>query len=210
MITIDQKKHDSFNQIKKFCELSTLQEKKLTDFVSLLLSKNQNYNFIGNSTIENIWERHILDCAQLLKFIDNYNLKFADFGSGAGLPGIVLSILGLKEIHLVEKSFRKCEFLREAKLLSSNRVFIANSKLEDLDDQSYDCIVSRALAPLPRLLEYNIKFLKDDGFCLFLKGKNLQSEITESKKNFKFDYELFPSITSNESNIIRLNKIIKK
>lgn len=182
MITIDQKKHDSFNQIKKFCELSTLQEKKLADFVSLLLSKNQNYNFIGNSTIENIWERHILDCAQLLKFIDNYNLKFADFGSGAGLPGIVLSILGLKEIHLVEKSFRKCEFLHEAKLLSSNRVFIANSKLEDLDYQSYDCIVSRALAPLPKLLEYNIKFLKDDGFCLFLKERIYNLKLRKVKK----------------------------
>jgi 16S rRNA (guanine527-N7)-methyltransferase len=209
-MAIEQKKYNCLTQIKKFCNLSNLQEKKLEDYVILLLSRNQNFNLIGNSTLENIWERHILDCAQLIKFIDNYDLKFADLGSGAGLPGLILSILGLKEIHLIEKSFRKCEFLREAKLLSDNRIFIKNSKLEDLDNQSFDCIVSRALAPLPKLLEYNIKFLKNDGFCLFLKGRNLQSEIEESQKSFEFDFELFPSITSQESNIIRLKKIIKK
>ncbi|GDX36652.1 ribosomal RNA small subunit methyltransferase G [Alphaproteobacteria bacterium] len=210
MTTIEQKKHNCFIQIKKFCNLSSMQEKKLEDYVNLLLSHNQSFNLIGNSTTENIWERHILDCAQLIKFIDNFDLKFADIGSGAGLPGIVLSILGLKEIHLIEKSFRKCEFLRKAKLFSNNRLLINNSKLEELNNQKYDYLVSRALAPLPKLLEYSIKFLNNDGFCLFLKGKNLQFEIEESQKIFEFDFDLFKSITSQEGNIIRLKKIIKK
>ena len=117
-----------FLQIKKFLQLTTQQEKSLEEYVLLLLSRNQNYNFIGKSTEDDIWQRHILDCAQLIKYIENINLKFADFGSGAGLPGVILSILGLKEIHLIEKSFRKSEFLREAKNLSTNRIFIQNSK----------------------------------------------------------------------------------
>ncbi len=199
-----------FRQINKFCQLNSLQQKNLEDFVSLLLKHNQNFNFIGNSTISNIWERHILDCAQLMKYIPDVNLKFADFGSGAGLPGVILSILGLKEIHLIEKSFRKSEFLRQAKLLSAQKIFVQNSKLEDLVNLQFDLIVSRALAPLPKLLGYSIKFLKPQGSCLFLKGKNLQSEIEESKKYFTFEYQLYPSETSQESHIIEIKKIKKK
>ncbi|OFW81280.1 MAG: 16S rRNA (guanine(527)-N(7))-methyltransferase RsmG [Alphaproteobacteria bacterium RIFCSPLOWO2_01_FULL_40_26] len=193
--------------MKKFCELKNSQEKNLEDFVIALLQENQNFNFIGKSTIENIWERHILDSAQLLRFITNKNIKFADLGAGAGLPGFVLSILGLREIHLIEKSFRKADFLRKVKLLSNNRVFIHQAKIEELSQMEFDCIISRALAPLPKLLEYTKKFLKKDGYCLFLKGKNLNSEIENAQKIFQFEYELHPSLTSDESNIIKVFNI---
>jgi 16S rRNA (guanine527-N7)-methyltransferase len=209
MSNIESQKNSCFLEIKKFFQLTSSQEKSLEEFVAILLNRNQNFNFIGKSTIDDVWLRHILDCAQLMKYIPNVNLKFGDFGSGAGLPGIILSILGLKEIHLIEKSFRKSEFLREAKSLSSQRIFVQNTKLEEITNLQFDCIVSRALAPLPKLLEYSHKFLKNEGFCLFLKGKNLQSEISDSKKQFVFEYELFPSITSKESNIIHLKKIQK-
>ena len=109
-----------------------------------------------------------------------------------------------------QKSFRKSEFLREAKLISNNKIFVQNSKLEDLKNLEFDCIISRALAPLPKLLDYSFKLLSKEGFCLFLKGKNLPLELIESKKDFEFEYELYPSITSQESNIIRLKKISKK
>jgi 16S rRNA (guanine527-N7)-methyltransferase len=202
------KKAAAFNEIKKFCELDNLQIKNLEDFVLLLLQENQNFNFIGNSTIEDIWNRHILDCAQLLRFIENKNAKFADLGSGAGFPGIILSILGLREIHLIEKAFRKCEFLRRAKLFSQKRIFIHQTKLEELATIEFDCITSRALAPLDQLLTYSKKFLKKDGYCLFLKGKNLEKEIELAKKTFQFEYQLHPSLTSSESNIIKISKII--
>jgi 16S rRNA (guanine527-N7)-methyltransferase len=209
MSNIESQKNLCFLQIKNFLQLTSNQEKSLEEFVTILLNRNQNFNFIGKSTIDDVWHRHILDCAQLMKYIPNVNLMFGDFGSGAGLPGIILSILGLKEIHLIEKSFRKSEFLREAKSLSNQRIFVQNSKLEEIANLQFDCIVSRALAPLPKLLEHSVKFLKNEGFCLFLKGKNLQSEINDSKKQFVFEYELFPSITSKESNIIHLKKISK-
>lgn len=198
------KKNAALSEIKKFYELNSAQIKNLEDFVLLLLQENENFNFIGKSTIDDIWNRHILDCAQLLRFIPNKNLKFADFGTGAGFPGMVLSILGLREIHLIEKSFRKSEFLRRAKLISSGRVFIHQAKLEELATMEFDCITSRALAPLDQLLNYTKKFLKKDGFCLFLKGKNLSKEIELAKKSFQFEYELHPSLTSSESNIIKI------
>ncbi len=197
----------AFKEIQKFSSLDNLQIKSLEDFVLLLLAENDNFNFIGKSTIENLWQRHILDSAQLLRFIPDKNIKFADLGSGAGFPGIVLSILGLKEIHLIEKSFRKSEFLRRSKLFSKNRVFVHQSKLEELSNLEFDCILSRALAPLDKLLSYSEKFLKKDGYCLFLKGKNLPQEIELAKKIFQFDYETHRSLTSDESNIIRISNI---
>ncbi len=204
---LENKKNLSLNEIKKFHNLNDLQIKALEDFVILLLKENQQFNFIGKSTIEDIWNRHILDSAQLIKYIPNHNAKFADFGSGAGFPGMILSILGLGEIHLIEKSFRKAEFLRRAKLLSNNLIFVHQAKLEELDAIQFDCITSRAFAPLNKLLDYTAKFLKKDGYCLFLKGKNLSQEISAAKQKFQFEYELFPSLTSKESNIIKISKI---
>lgn len=204
---ITQQKEKIFEEINNFFMLNSEQKKCLEDYVSKLLQENENFNFIGKSTIDQTWHRHILDCAQLMQFIKNPQKKFADLGSGAGLPGMVLSILGLKEIHLVEKSFRKADFLRKIKNISPNRVFVHQAKLEELENINFDCIMSRALAPLDKLLEYCKKFLKDDGYCLFLKGKNLPLEISQAKQKFSFEFELFPSLTSKESNIIRINKI---
>lgn len=204
---VELKKRSAFNEIRKFCDLKPAQEKNLEDFVVTLLQENQNFNFIGESTIANIWERHILDSAQLFHLIDNKNVKFGDLGSGAGFPGLVLSILGLREIHLIEKSFRKADFLRKAKSFSNNRIFVHHATLEELSGIEFDCILSRAFAPLPKLLGYSKKFLKKDGYCLFLKGKNLDKEILAAKENFQFEYALHPSLTSSESNIIKIFKI---
>jgi len=201
-------KTNAFNEIKKFCNLTPEQIKAIEDFVTLLLQENDNFNLIGKSTIPDLWNRHILDSAQLISHIANKNCKTADFGCGAGFPGIVLSILGLKEVHLIEKSFRKCEFLRRAKLLSPNRIFIHQAKLEELPEHKFDVITSRALASLDKLLAYSKKFLKNDGYALFLKGKNLEQELAIAKQQFNFSYELFPSLTSKESKIIKVSQII--
>lgn len=203
MISEDSK-NQALEQIKTFHPLTNDEIKNLESFVDLLLEKNTEFNLIGKSTIEDIWNRHILDSAQLLRFINNTNLKFADLGTGAGFPGIVLSILGVKEIHLIDKSFRKTEFLRLAKEISPNKIFVHCNKLEEMAEIKFDCITSRALAPLTKLLAHNKKFLEKDGYCLFLKGKSLNSEIELAKENFDFNYDLYSSLTSKESNIIKI------
>lgn len=201
------KKNNILAQIKNFCDLEKSKINNLEEFVLLLLKENLKYNLIGKSTIEDVWSRHILDSAQLLKYMDNKNLKCADFGTGSGFPGLVLSILGLKEIHLVEKSFRKCEFLRKAKLLSPNRVFIYQAKLEELKGIEFDIIFSRALAELNELVGYSNLFLRKNGYCLFLKGKKLDDEIAAAKKSWQFDYQTFPSLTSEEGKIVKIYNI---
>ena len=182
---------------------------RLAEFVDMIIEHNSNYNFIGKSTINDIWHRHILDSIQIIKLIDNNDHKFADFGSGCGLPGIVLSIAGLKEIHLIEKSYRKSEFLKIAKHLSQNRIYVQQSKIEELKNIKFNCILSRALAPLPKLLNYCMEFLDENGYCLFLKGKKLDEEIANCKNIFKFDFQKFQSITSKQSNIIKITNIKK-
>lgn len=207
MLALEQKKQATIAQIKKFHDLSDAQIKALEDFVLLLLQETNEYNLIGKSTIDDIWNRHIFDSAQIMQYIGDKNVKVADFGTGAGFPGMVLSIMGVKEMHLVEKAFRKCEFLRKAKLLSPERVFIHQAKLEELSDRKFDIITSRALASLDKLLAYSKKFLKNDGYTLFLKGKNLDQELEIAKTQFSFSYELFPSLTSSESRIVKLSNI---
>ncbi len=204
---LELQKNSAFKQIKKFFDLKPNQEKNFEDFVIALLLENQKFNLIGKSTIDDLWMRHILDSAQVFPLIKDKNAKFADLGSGAGFPGIVLSIMGLREMHLIEKSFRKADFLRRTKSLSQNRIFVHQANLEELKDIKFDCILSRALAPLPKLLEYSKKFLEKDGYCLFLKGKNLSDEIVTAKNSFQFEYELHPSLTSTESNIIKIFNI---
>jgi 16S rRNA (guanine527-N7)-methyltransferase len=201
-------KIQAIKEIRQFYNLSDKALSNLEQFVDLLLTHNQSHNLIGNSTIENLWQRHILDSAQLLKYIDNKNLITGDFGSGAGFPALVLSILGLKEVHLIEKSFRKCQFLELAKKFSDNKIVIHQKDVEELSGIKFDLIISRAFAPMDRLLTTIKPFAKKETIGIFLKGKNLTQELVVAKKLHQFTYETYPSITSEESAVIIIKNFI--
>jgi 16S rRNA (guanine527-N7)-methyltransferase len=202
-----EKKLQVINQIKEFWPVSQLQEKVLEDFVALLIKSNEQYNLIGKSTIDDIWNRHILDSAQLLQYIKNTDLVTGDFGSGAGFPGVVLSILGIKEVHLIEKSFRKCQFLELAKKLSPNKIIIHQQEAGKIKGIKFDLIVSRAFAPMNRLLETIQPFAKKDSICLFLKGKSFDEELNLAKKIYNFNFTAHLSLTSKESRLIILDTL---
>ena len=183
---------------------------RLTKYVDFLIEYNNKINLIGKSTINGIWDRHITDSLQLLKNIDNYNIKIADLGSGAGLPGIPLSIIGIKEVHLFEKSVRKCEFLEQAKNFSNNKIIVRNENLNEIKKENFDIIVSRALADLNTLLHFSKNLSTKSTKLLFLKGKKIYNEIEEAKKYWHFDYKLIDSITSNEGKIIEITSFAEK
>ncbi len=176
----------------------------LKQYVDFLLEYNTKINLVGKSTIDDIWNRHILDSLQILNLIDNQDIKIADLGSGAGLPGIPLSISGIKEIHLFEKSIRKCEFLELAKKFSNNKIIVRNENLNEVNDNSFDIIISRALADLNKLLNFSQNLVKENSKLIFLKGKKYQEEIEEAKKIWDFEYKLSNSITSNEGRVIEI------
>lgn len=186
-------------------EFSSLQKEKLEQYIDLLLIWNSKINLIGKSTVNDIWNRHILDCAQLVSFLNKEDLEncvCADFGSGAGLPGVVLSILGIKNMVLIEKSPLKCKFLKEAIKISDNKIEIINGNIYDIKNFKFDIIFSRALASLDKLLAMVKPFLKQNSRCYFLKGKKVIEEINEARRNFNFRYNLSDSLTSEEGKVV--------
>lgn len=191
-------------KIAEFVPLSNEQISNLQNFINFVLAENQKINLIGESTINDIWNRHVLDSAQLFQFIKNKSIRLADLGSGAGFPGIILSILGISEVHLIEKSFRKCEFLERAQSFSPGKIFIHQDELAKLRLPKFDIITARAFAPLNSTLPYLSQLMKSDGYALFLKGKSFESELALAKNHFRFSYDLYPSLTSDESRIIKI------
>ena len=205
---LKEKQLKAITEIKKFHPISTIEIEQLESFVKVLLEYNQQYNLVGKSTIDDIWHRHILDSAQMIKYIENKNLVVGDFGSGAGFPAIILSILGVKEVHLIEKSFRKCQFLELVAKISSNKIIIHQKKVEEINNLTFNILTSRALASLTKLLTVTKPFLNLQSQCIFLKGKNYTNEILLAKKSSKFNYTTYPSITSPEGKILIINNII--
>lgn len=158
------------------------------NYIELLFKWNNNINLISkNITINDIWERHIYDCASLLEFIGP-NDKVIDVGSGAGFPGIILSLLGIKDVTLIESDSRKAAFLLQASKFCSNKVTILNERVENLPLEC-DILTSRAFASITNILALcnNIKVKKK---CLFLKGKKAIMEIEEAQKEWVFDYRI--------------------
>lgn len=191
-------------------EISNIEKERLQNYVDFLLEYNEKINLIGTSTVEDVWNRHIVDSLQVIKLIQNKNIKLADLGSGAGLPGIVLSICGIREVHLFEKSPRKCEFLEKAKNFSNNKIIVRNVDISAAVDKTFDVIVSRALGNLSLLLNFSLNFKKNDAKCIFLKGKKVFEELEQAKKAWNIDYELIESLTSDEGKILKINSFCKK
>ena len=191
--------------------LNSKEQKNIEAYKDLLLDWNNNkINLIAKSTEADIDNRHFLDSAQLLNLLteeEKQKADCADFGTGAGFPGLVLSILGVKNMTLLEKSVQKCNFLKEAIKFSPNKINIINSDINTIKNLKFDIIFSRALANLNSLLIMVKPFIKNDSKCIFLKGKKIFEEIEEAKKHHKFEYKLIDSVTSNEGKIIVLSKI---
>ena len=176
----------------------------------------QKINLVSKKTLADIWERHFLDSAQLFTFVKNLEGNIIDFGSGAGFPGMVLAIMGKKNIHLVESDHKKCVFLKEIAMLTETDITIHNCRIEDLNFIDVDLITCRALASLSKLIDYVEIFInKSSGEkqelpkLLFLKGKSYYSEVIELSKNKKISFEEYPSITDMSGKILYINKVDK-
>ena len=178
--------------------------KKLIIFHDYLLKWNSKYNLIAKSTEKEIWSRHIIDSAQLVKFIDVMKKSsISDLGSGAGFPGLILAIyFESKEFHvkLVEKSPVKRAFLE----LITKKLGL---KVEILDnvyvsDVSADIIVCRAFKKLEEIMKISREIVKKPHNLLILKGKDAQAEINNLSLRENYSYKLENSMTDTESKII--------
>lgn len=174
----------------------------LVRYQDLILKWNKAINLISKSSEEIIWQRHIIDSLQLCTYIDE-NDKVMDIGSGAGLPGIVLSIGGIKNITLVESDERKMAFLRQAIKLSTNKIDLFQEKITSTFEGECDILTCRGFASLKEILEItkNITIKKK---ILLLKGENYNQEITEAKKHWLFNVRVHDSITSGKGKVLEV------
>ncbi len=191
------------NILKKRLNFSNQSIDKLKDFVNLVLKENKNYNLIAKSTEDHIWCRHILDSAQLVRFID-FNLQsLADLGTGAGFPGLVLDIYNKNKafhVKLYEKSPVKRRFLIGViKELNLNAEVLGDVRDEVLDT---DIIVCRAFKKLDQVIQVSREIAKKPHKLIILKGQNAQEEVKKSFKIKKYPYKLERSMTNKDSKII--------
>ena len=188
---------------------------ELEEFRSLILKKNKEINLISSSTEDNSRERHIIDSAQIIDFIDK-NCKFCtDLGSGSGLPGIVLAIImkhkkSNMKFKLYEKNHHKSTFLNEVTKRFNLNVEVIKRDIFQEENLVSDIIVARAFKPLPVILELvdsNFKNFKE--IILFL-GKNGKELLDEALSKWQFEYKKKKSLTSEDSFILKISNLRKK
>ena len=189
----------------KIFKFSEEKLKKLDLYVDLVLRFNKSYNLISRTTESLIWSRHILDSAQLIKFIDfSASKSLSDLGTGAGFPGIVLAICNDNSdfhVKLYEKSPVKCGFLEDAiKILSIKaEIYRGDFRTYQIDSEY---IVSRAFKKLDEIINISREIAKKPHKMIILKGKSAQDEINKASKDMIFKYKLENSITDRDSKII--------
>jgi 16S rRNA (guanine527-N7)-methyltransferase len=179
---------------------------RLTTYVGLLRDAAAQQNLVAPSTIETVWDRHILDSAQLLRFAAT-NGAWADIGSGAGLPGIVLAILSNDPITLIEPRRLRADFLAQtAETLGLSNVSVECAKVERVQGQ-FDLITARAVAQLDRLLAMAQHLAKGSTLWVLPKGRSAQSELAQAQLNWHCDALVEQSCTDPESQILVLARV---
>ena len=175
-------------------------------FINELLKANKKHNFISKSTEKVIWHRHILDSAQLVKFIDFSKGSLSDLGSGAGFPGLILALFNKnKDFHvkLYEKSPVKRAFLKNISEKLSLKIDILGNVYENSIDTDY--IISRAFKKLEAIIQVSREIAKRSHKLIILKGQNAQEDLKKAFNKEKYDYKLENSITNKDSKIILVN-----
>lgn len=184
---------------------------KLKAYADLLIKWNGKINLVSRNSLADLWRRHMLDSAQLLPLLPPATPErervVIDLGTGAGFPGMVLSILGAGDVHLVDSDQRKILFLREAAREVGSDAHIHGVRVEQMRHFPVDVVTARALAPLPKLIAQAAPFLNGDGYALFLKGRGVQEELTEAEKHWKIRADLIPSRSDPSGTILHVGDI---
>lgn len=188
---------------------------RLKTYEASLREWQKKFNLVSNASLDDAWNRHFLDSAQLFKYIPNSAKNVVDFGSGAGFPGMVLAIMAAEKtpylnFFLIESITKKTLYLNEVKNLTGiNNVKIINDRIENIKIPPVDVITSRAMCALKELLFYASKFSSKNTLCIFPKGKKYKEEIAEAQKSWIFTYKAVPSEQSDEGAILLITEIKK-
>jgi 16S rRNA (guanine527-N7)-methyltransferase len=189
---------------------------RLEAYVGLLLQWQAVTNLVAPSTLSTLWTRHIADSLQLLDLVPDAK-TFADLGSGGGFPGIVLACAladrpGAR-IDLVERNAKKAAFLREALRITGGAGEVHHRDIVDYVDRRtapVDCVTARALAPLHQLLGFAEPLVRNGAKALFLKGQDVESELTEATKYWTIESALHPSRTGGDGCVVEVTGIVRR
>lgn len=186
---------------------------RLKEYEKLLFKWNLKINLVAKSTLDNFWNRHVLDSAQFLSSVGEKAGKWVDLGSGGGLPGLVVAILydeigSLNKLFLVEADVRKAVFLKTVCRELGLKVEVYNNRIQELPLMSANVVSARALAPLTTLCLYAKNHLDKDGVAVFAKGENWKAELVEAQKKWIFNYEAVKS-TLHEGSVVLVLRGIK-
>ncbi len=185
---------------------------KLDRFAQILIKWNPHINLVAESSLVDVWARHIADSAQLFASHSVATGSWIDLGSGGGLPGAVVAILAdcrEKDIRvtLVESDQRKAAFLRAVSRETKTAFKVIAGRAENIDPQNADIISARALAPLERLLELAERHLSLDGRCLFLKGEAHEAELLDALAKWQFTYHKEQSLSHPSGTVLSIGDL---
>lgn len=174
---------------------------RISAYADMLIAESSKQNLISTKSIEHLWDRHILDAAQLIRFAEHRDSTWADIGAGAGLPGIVIACFDIGPVTLIEPRRLRAQFLNDVidKLALNARVIA--SKAEKATGH-FDMITARAVAPLTKLLEISIHLSTGKTCWVLPKGRSAQSELAEAKRTWQGTFHVEPSFTDPGSEII--------
>lgn len=187
-------------------------EKEALELYCALLRKWQSkINLVSPKTLDDAWNRHIMDSVQLRPHIPDTTKTLVDLGSGAGFPGLVLAILRPDiNVHLVESDQKKCSFLKAVSRETNIPITIHNARIDSVyGDIAPDVITARALSALPSLFEYCLPWAEknDDLTMVFPKGVQVEDEIADAQKSYSFTYEQHKSIVDSDSAILCIRNL---
>lgn len=198
------------------CPVSRETEERLDRYVALLLEWQPKTNLVAPSTLPALWTRHVADSLQLLDLAPT-GKTWIDLGSGGGFPGVVLACALADRpdaaVHLVERNAKKAAFLREALRVSGGRGVIHLAEIEKFVDSNpppVEYITARALAPLNVLIGLAAPLIRRGAKALFLKGQDVEAELTEATKYWTMASKLYPSRTSAGSRVVEIDALSER
>ena len=176
----------------------------------MLSEWNNKFNLVGKSTLQDPVRSHILDSIQISKYISNKNAKIIDIGTGAGFPGLVLSIYDFVNLYVVDSNSKKINFIKHVKNKLKIPIQILHSRIEDIKHHNFDYVISRALAKLDKLLLYSSLISSKKTKLIFLKGEMINNEISYAKQNWDFHHIKHKSISDNRGSVILIKDYKQK
>jgi 16S rRNA (guanine527-N7)-methyltransferase len=187
------------------------------EFINLVIKKNSEINLISKKTRENveIRDRHVIDSAQIIDFIDLNSISITDLGSGSGMPGIIAAIMlkNMKKnikINLYEKSYHKCHFLREVSKKLNLKTEVFQKNIFELNNLKTGTIMSRAFKPMPIVLDLVYKNFSDFKNLIFFMGANGKKIFKETLNDWDLEFSEKKSLTSEDSFLLNIKKIKKR